>query len=489
MFNTRLKKELQAQHAELSMYRQMQKGMDARMVSLSLDANNHIVHANDNFLRALGYSADQLLGKDMDQMVPSYVKQLDCYRNLKLAVQKGESVIDNYRFLHANGSLVWIRAMWQPVLDDQGKLVTLQCYGSDITQTVETAAENSAFIQALLRSTAVIEFDLGGHVLTANDQFLRGMGYNLAQIKGKHHSMFCDPAETSLAPYREFWAMLNRGEFVAGRFKRIDSSGREVWLEATYNPVHDAQGKLYKVVKFATLVTDQVAREDEVSQAASVAFEISQQTDVSAQRGADVVQNTVQTMRKISEEMQSASSGIEALGKQSLLISSIVQTIGGIAQQTNLLALNAAIEAARAGEQGRGFAVVADEVRSLASRTREATDEISGMIASIQQETGNAISTMQQGNTLMQEGLSLNAKVASALAQIDEQSRSAGHQFAAITTATQEQSSTATMLSSNLQSIAMANSEQRQVMSNLAVTAQELNGLATELRNEVDRFR
>ncbi|RMU27227.1 Methyl-accepting chemotaxis protein, partial [Pseudomonas amygdali pv. morsprunorum] len=355
MFNTRLKKELQAQHAELSMYRQMQKGMDARMVSLSLDANNRIVHANDNFLRALGYSADQLLGKDLDQMVPSYVKQLDCYRNLKLAVQKGESVIDNYRFLHANGSLVWIRAMWQPVLDDQGKLVTLQCYGSDITQTVETAAENSAFIQALLRSTAVIEFDLGGHVLTANDQFLRGMGYNLAQIKGKHHSMFCDPAETSLAPYRDFWAMLNRGEFVAGRFKRIDSSGREVWLEATYNPVHDAQGKLYKVVKFATLVTDQVAREDEVSQAASVAFEISQQTDVSAQRGADVVQNTVQTMRKISEEMQSASSGIEALGKQSLLISSIVQTIGGIAQQTNLLALNAAIEAARAGEQGRGF--------------------------------------------------------------------------------------------------------------------------------------
>jgi len=96
---------------------------------------------------------------------------------------------------------------------------------------------------------------------------------------------------------------------------------------------------------------------------------------------------------------------------------------------------------------------------------------------------------MQQGNTLMQEGLSLNAKVASALAQIDEQSRSAGHQFAAITTATQEQSSTATMLSSNLQSIAMANSEQRQVMSNLAITAQELNGLATELRHEVDRFR
>ncbi|RJY23054.1 chemotaxis protein, partial [Pseudomonas syringae pv. actinidiae] len=111
MFNTRLKKELQAQQAELSMYRQMQKGMDARMVSLSLDASNRIAHANDNFLRALGYTAEQLLGRELDQMVPTYVKQLDCYRNLKLAVQKGESVIDNYRFLHADGSLVWVRAM------------------------------------------------------------------------------------------------------------------------------------------------------------------------------------------------------------------------------------------------------------------------------------------------------------------------------------------------------------------------------------------
>ena len=184
MFNTRLKKELQAQQAELSVYRQMQKGIDARMVGLTLDASNRIAHANDNFLRMLGYSADQLVGRNLDDLVPPYVKQLDCYRNLKAAVQKGESVIDNYRFLRADGSLAWIRAMWQPVLDDSGKLTHLQCYGSDITQTVETAAENSAFIQALLRSTAVIEFDLGGHVLTANDQFLRGMGYNLAQIKG-----------------------------------------------------------------------------------------------------------------------------------------------------------------------------------------------------------------------------------------------------------------------------------------------------------------
>ncbi|MEE5104765.1 PAS domain-containing methyl-accepting chemotaxis protein [Pseudomonas alliivorans] len=420
MFNTRLKKELQAQQAELSMYRQMQKGIDARMVSLTLDANNRVTHVNDNFLRMLGYTSDQLLGRDLDGLVPSYVKQLDCYRNLRAAVQKGESVIDNYRFLRADGSLAWIRAMWQPVLDDSGKLMTLQCYGSDITQTVETAAENSAFIQALLRSTAVIEFDLGGHVLTANEQFLRGMGYNLAQIKGKHHSMFCDPHEVSQASYKDFWATLNRGEFVASRFKRVDSSGRDVWLEATYNPVHDAQGKLYKVVKFATVVTDQVAREEDVSQAASVAFEISQQTDVSAQRGADVVQNTVQTMRKISQEMESASSGIEALGKQSLLISSIVQTIGGIAQQTNLLALNAAIEAARAGEQGRGFAVVADEVRQLAGRTSAATEEIVSVVQQNQALADEAVRGMANSRSQAEQGLLLANEAGSVIVEIQE---------------------------------------------------------------------
>ena len=420
MFNTRLKKELQAQQAELSMYRQMQKGIDACMVALTLDANYRIAHANDNFLKMLGYDGDQLLGRELDQLIPAYVKQLPCYRNLRAAVQKGESVIDNYRFLRADGSLAWIRAMWQPVLDDSGKLMNLQCYGSDITQTVETAAENSAFIQALLRSTAVIEFDLGGHVLTANDQFLRGMGYNLAQIKGKHHSLFCDPHEVCQASYKDFWATLNRGEFVASRFKRIDSSGRDVWLEATYNPVHDAQGKLYKIVKFATVVTDQVSREEDVSQAASVAFEISQQTDVSAQRGAEVVQNTVQTMRKISQEMESASSGIEALGKQSLLISSIVQTIGGIAQQTNLLALNAAIEAARAGEQGRGFAVVADEVRQLAGRTSAATEEIVSVVQQNQALADEAVRGMANSRSQAEQGLMLANEAGSVIIEIQE---------------------------------------------------------------------
>ncbi|PMQ13037.1 Methyl-accepting chemotaxis protein PctC [Pseudomonas sp. AD21] len=216
-----------------------------------------------------------------------------------------------------------------------------------------------------------------------------------------------------------------------------------------------------------------------------LAQENAQQTQI----GRTSMEEASSSLEQIAGALNTTATVINTLGQRSQEIGGIVSVITSIAEQTNLLALNAAIEAARAGEQGRGFAVVADEVRNLASRTRQATDEISGMIHSIQQETGNAISTMEQGNVLMQEGLSRNANVASALARIDEQSRSAGQQFAAITTATQEQSSTATLLSSNLQSIALANSEQREVVSNLAVTAKELEKLAADLRSEVDRFR
>ncbi|WP_263261897.1 methyl-accepting chemotaxis protein [Pseudomonas sp. RIT-PI-S] len=216
---------------------------------------------------------------------------------------------------------------------------------------------------------------------------------------------------------------------------------------------------------------------------------VAQQNAEHTRTGRTSMDQASSSLGQIAGALNDTAKVIDTLGQRSQEIGGIVGVITSIAEQTNLLALNAAIEAARAGEQGRGFAVVADEVRSLASRTRQATDEISTMIASIQQQTGQAVQTMEQGKQLMQEGLSRNAKVADALSHIDEQSRMAGQQFAAIAAATQEQSETATLLSSNLQSIAHANSDQREVVSNLAITARDLENLAAELTSEVDRFR
>lgn len=420
MFNARLKKEVQEQKTELFFLRQLLKQCDRGMLSICLDNQFKIQAVNSSFAQSLGYSADLLQSRPHSEIVPSYVKDLPCFHNFNKAIAKLEPVSDEYRYLRMDGSLAWLRINWFPIQDQDGRLSHVQGYGTEVSKTIEESKENEAFIAALLRSTAVIQFKLDGTIVTANAQFLNAMGYTLDKIVGRKHNIFCTAEDSSSAAYVGFWQSLNRGEYVAGRFKRIDSRGNDVWLEATYNPVHDAEGKLCKIVKFASLVTDQVAREAEVKTAAGVAYEVSLETDVTAERGAVVIQQTVETMHSIASQMQSATGSIEALGKQSLLISAIVQTIGGIAAQTNLLALNAAIEAARAGEQGRGFAVVADEVRQLASRTSSATEEIVSVVQQNQKLADEAISQMFSSREQAEQGLQLANQAGEVITEIQE---------------------------------------------------------------------
>lgn len=419
MFNSHLKQELQEANKRLAMHEQLLTGLNDETLAFTVNENFEIVDANSKFLSVLGYDSTSIK-RPLSEIVPSYVVNLPCYHNLREAVGKGHSVSDNYRYLHVDGSLVWLWGLWQPVKDNSGHLLSIRFFGRDITASMNLARENEALIKALSRSTAIIEFDPNGIILTANPPFLQTVGYTLEQIKGKHHRLFCEHQEASSPEYAAFWDTLNRGEFVAGRFKRIDSHGRTIWLEASYNPVYDAQDKLYKFVKFATVITDQVDRESEVNEAASIAYDISQNTDSKAQEGALVVQQAVNIMRQISVEMQSVSLSMEDLGKQSHLISSIVQTIGSIAQQTNLLALNAAIEAARAGEQGRGFAVVADEVRQLAGRTSAATEEIVSVVSKNQDLVNKAVQDMAGSKHQAEQGLVLANQAGSVIVEIQE---------------------------------------------------------------------
>ncbi len=420
MFNRLLKKEHAEQLKELAVLRQLADQMDRGMLCITLNAGFCISAVNQAFADALGFRQEQLVGKALSDIVPSYVSKLPCFRNFNQAMAKFEPVSDDYRYFRADGTLAWINVQWLPIRGADGKLAFVKGYGRDVTKNIENAKESESFINALLRSTAVIQFNLDGTVITANEQFQQAMGYRLDQLVGQHHRMFCTKEEVASPEYADFWKKLNNGVYVAGRFKRIDSRGTEVWLEATYNPVYDAEGNLSKVVKFASVVTDQVAREAQVREGASVAYDVSQQTDVSAKKGATVVQKTVDTMQQIAAQMQAATESIEALGKQSQQINAIVQTIGGIAEQTNLLALNAAIEAARAGEQGRGFAVVADEVRKLAARTSSATEEIVGVVKKNQGLSDDVMRQMLSSRDKAEQGLELANQSGTVIIEIQE---------------------------------------------------------------------
>lgn len=420
MFNKRLKQELSALREELSSLQQVKESLESEMLVLTLDKDGQVQSVNQNFLGEMHYKSSDLVGRHINDIVPEHVKTDEFQRRFNNALTRGEHFAGAVRLLRGNGQEAWLRSIVQPVRCANGRIKHFSIYSSDLTRTIEASREHENLIGALVRSTAVIEFDLNGNVLAANDRFLSGMGYSLAQIKGKHHRTFCLPEEQSSADYQNFWRRLNAGEYVAGRFKRIDSHGRTVWLEASYNPVTDANNNLYKVVKFATVITDQVNQEQAVAEAANIAYSTSQQTDQSAQRGNAVVTQAVDVMRDLAKHMQTAGDGIEALNEQSLVIGTIVKTISGIAEQTNLLALNAAIEAARAGEQGRGFAVVADEVRQLASRTSQATDEIVLVVRQNQDMARNAVALMTDGKLQAEQGLALAAEAGTVIIEIQD---------------------------------------------------------------------
>lgn len=420
MFTTRLKKEIQMLRDELSSFEQVRDSLDQEMLALSLDPHGRITSVNANFEKEMLYRADQLRGRHLLELIPERVRNLDFHHRVRHALERGEHLACVIRLNRGNAEEAWLRSILQPIRNSQGQIESFSIYASDLTRTIENSREHENLVKALQRSTAVIEFNLNGEVLTANKPFLDSMGYSLEQIKGKHHRMFCPPAETSSQEYQRFWEQLRRGEFVAGRFMRIDSHGREVWLEATYNPVTDAQDQLYKVVKFATVITDQINRESAVAEAAGIAFETSKGTDESAKSGAAVVQKMLEAMRELANRMQEAAQGIEALDKQSQIIGSIVKNISSIADQTNLLALNAAIEAARAGDQGRGFAVVADEVRQLASRTSAATEEIANVVELNKQLTERAVELIGRGKTQAELGLNLSAQAGQVIDEIQD---------------------------------------------------------------------
>jgi len=423
MFNSHLKQTLAHCQLQLADASATLAALDRSMALIEFQPDGTILNANSNFLSLMGYTLAEVRGQHHRLFCEPGQSSSREYSEFWRRLASGEFVSERFLRRDKQGREIWLEASYNPVLGASGRVEKVLKIAADISAEVRKEQEQNSLINAINRSMAMIEFNLQGEVLTANDTFLNTMGYRLEDIRGKHHRLFCNREEADSAGYKNFWAQLNRGEYVSGRFQRLGRNGQPIWLRATYNPVFDSNGKLYKVVKFASDVTEQVQHQEAESRAARIAYDTALQTDATAQQGAQVVQHTVEVMQGIAGELNRAAEGISAVSEQSEMISSIVQTIRGIAEQTNLLALNAAIEAARAGEQGRGFAVVADEVRSLAGRTSQATVEIVEVVRRNHELAQGAVNSMDASKDKAEQGVRLANEAGAVILEIQEGAR------------------------------------------------------------------
>ncbi|MBZ6386420.1 MULTISPECIES: methyl-accepting chemotaxis protein [Pantoea] len=381
-----------------------------------------ILNANSLFLDRMGYALNEIIGQHHSLFCTADFVQSSQYRDFWLRLKRGESFSDKYLRLAKNSRPVWLEANYVPVRDRVGRVVKIVKLATDITARITDAQEQRAMTTAIDRSMAVITFNLKGEVLKANANFLNTMGYRADEVIGLPHSRFCSEELRQSAEYKAFWEKLNRGEFISGQFQRVNKQGRTVWLRATYNPVFDAEGILYKVVKFATDVTAQVEKNQQERDAAQQAYKTALQTRESTRHGASVIENSVQTINALAGELHGISDDISDLSDSSDRIGEIVASIRRIADQTNLIALNAAVEAARAGAHGRSFAVVANEVRTLAANINQATSEIESRMQQNQLLATKALQGIASNMKRADEGVVLAQQAGDVISELRDSS-------------------------------------------------------------------
>ncbi len=496
------------------------------VIEFNLDGT--IITANENFLAVLGYTLDEIKGQHHSKFVEPAHRDSSEYKQFWRDLADGKFQAAEYQRLGKGGKVVWIQASYNPIFDLNGKPFKVVKFATDITERKINSFNSERQIGEINRTQGVIEFTHEGIVLTANNNFLSLLGYSLEEAKGQHHSKFVDPVYRDSAEYKQFWRDLNDGKFQTAEFRRLGKGGKEVWIQATYNPLFNVTGKVHKVIKFATDITARKQGEaslkttlesvssnaqslasasEELStvaqQMSSNSEETAAQSNVVASASEQVSKN-VATVATSAEEMSAsvkeiaknandaarvATSAVKVaedtnktvakLGESSIEIGKVIKVITSIAQQTNLLALNATIEAARAGEAGKGFAVVANEVKELAKQTAAATEDISGKIEAIQSDTKSAVTAIAEIAKVIGQINDISNTIASA---VEEQSATTNE----IARNATEAAKGSTEISKNITNVSLAAKNTTEGANNTLAAAQELARLSAALKAVVD---
>ncbi|MCM5558372.1 PAS domain-containing methyl-accepting chemotaxis protein [Pleomorphomonas sp. JP5] len=424
--------------------------LDRSLAVIEFDPTGKILTANANFLKVMGYELSEIVGKHHSMFVDPKEVQTPAYTAFWRDLQAGRYMSAEFRRIAKGGRSVWIQGTYNPLLDKSGKVYRVVKFATDVTDRKLEDVKVQGEIAAINRAQAVISFEPDGTIIEANENFEKALGYKTADIVGKHHSMFVTPEERNSPSYKKFWEDLRAGQFKSDEFHRVGKGGRDVFLQATYNPIFDGTGQLVRVTKFATDITavmerrrkrqaaqteinrelaevaDMIARSNAEAAGANSTAGITASNVQSVAAGAEELVSSVgEISRQVSvalsvsqdavTQAESATQVVSGLATAAQKIDQVVELINTIAGQTNLLALNATIEAARAGEMGKGFAVVAQEVKQLAAQTSKATEEIASEIAAVQTISSKAVQSIDGITAIITRINDISSSIAAAV--------------------------------------------------------------------------
>ncbi len=370
------------------------------VIEFSLDGM--ILSANENFLTAMGYTLEEVQGKHHSIFVETSYRNSADYKAFWAKLGRGEYDAAQYMRVAKGGRAVWIQASYNPILDARGRVYKVVKFATDITAQKQRDAEFEGQLAAIHKSQAVIEFTLDGTILKANSNFLATLGYTLEEVKGRHHAMFVEPGYRDSAEYKAFWAKLGRGEYDAAQYKRIAKDGREVWIQASYNPIMDASGRPYKVVKYATDITAQIKAAQMTEQAVR---QVGRAVD--AAKAHDLTQRI--PLDGKSDEIRTLCSGVNDL----------LDTMAGIIG--NIREASAAIAAASA-EISAGSQDLAQRTESQAASLEETAASMHEITTTVRQNAQNAQAANQMAGAARDtadKGGSIAAEAVQAMGRIE----------------------------------------------------------------------